>query len=115
MRTTKPLLLIAGLLVGGLAQAAQPDNLEQIPEAAPAPLGPMEDGKAIEPEITIVQRKDATVQEYRAGGRIYMVKVKPFIGPAYYLVDNDGDGRLETRVGNWNESPVVPQWVIFSW
>jgi hypothetical protein len=44
-----------------------------------------------------------------------MVKVKPFIGPAYYLVDNDGDGRLETRVGNLNESPVVPQWVIFSW
>lgn len=116
MRTSQLLLLLAGLVTFQLAVAGNPSDLQEVPGAGPDPVGPMEDGQAIEPDVTIVQRKDATVQEYRVNGRLYMVKIKPIIGPSYYLVDQDGDGRLEARVGNLaNQNPVIPQWVIFSW
>lgn len=116
MRTSHTLVLLASLMTMPFAHAAQPEQLQEVPEAAPDPVGPMEDGKAIEPDVTIVKRKDSTVEEYRVGGRLYMVKVTPFIGPSYYLIDNDGDGRMESRVGGGHTpNTVVPQWVIFSW
>ena len=104
------------MLASNLVLAAQPEQLQEVPEAAPDPVGPMEDGKAIEPDVTIVKRKDATVEEYRIHGRLYMVKVNPFVGPSYYLVDKDGDGQMESRVGNQViPNTLVPQWVILSW
>lgn len=116
MRISRASLLFLGLLQSSLTLAADKGQLQPVPESAPDPVGPMEDGQPISPDVTIVQRKDATVEEYRAGGRLYMVKVTPFIGKPYYLIDEDGDGSLETRVGNLiNQTPTVPQWVIFSW
>ncbi|MDZ7734955.1 MAG: DUF2782 domain-containing protein [Gammaproteobacteria bacterium] len=76
---------------------------------------PMESGEPIEPEVTIIQREGATIEEYRVNGRMYMVKVTPSKGPPYYLIDQDGDGRLETRKSGIYEDPVVPQWILFSW
>ena len=115
MRTSNTLVFLAALFLVSPAFAAEPAQLEEVPEAAPEPVGPMEDGKPIEPDVTIVQRKDAQVEEYRVSGRLYMVKITPFAGKPYYLVDQDGDGRMETRVGQLNQDPVIPQWVIFSW
>ena len=49
-------------------------------------------------------------------GKLYMVKVIPVAGPAYFLKDSDGDGKLETRFNDARNSALeVPQWVIFSW
>jgi hypothetical protein len=107
------LCLILAVVNAPIVPAAQ--NLEEIPEAAPSPPAPIEDGQELEPDVTIVQRKDATVEEYRLNGRLYMVKVIPLIGPPYYLMDNDGDGVMEKRIGELKNDPVVPQWVIFSW
>lgn len=76
---------------------------------------PMESGEAIEPEVTIIQKEGATIEEYRVNGRMYMVKVTPRKGPPYYLIDQDGDGQMETRKSGIYEEPVVPQWVIFRW
>jgi Protein of unknown function (DUF2782) len=119
-------------LQGGLANA-EPEGLVDVPEAAPAPPAPIEDGTPIlgntaadeeqrrqneeelEPDVTIVQKKDATIEEYRLNGRLYMVKVVPVIGKPYYLVDKDGDGLMESKMSNLYNDPVVPQWVIFSW
>ena len=115
MRTSNTLVFLAAFLLASPGFAAEPAELEEVPEAAPEPVGPMEDGKPIEPDVTIVQRKDAQVEEYRVSGRLYMVKITPFVGKPYYLVDQDGDGRMETRVGQLNQDPVIPQWVIFSW
>lgn len=104
------------LILAAFAQGAPAEQtLEEVPEAAPASPKTIEDGQELEPDVTIVQRKDATVEEYRLNGRLYMVKVIPFIGPPYYLMDNDGDGVLEKRIGELKNDPVVPQWVIFSW
>ena len=105
------LMVAAGLFQTSLAQ----EGLQEVPEAAPPPPAPIEDGQALEPDVTIVQRKDATVEEYRLNGRLYMVKVIPFIGKPYFLMDNDGDGLMESRISDLQRDPLVPQWVIFSW
>lgn len=107
-------VLIAALILPVVACAKdEAPALEDLPEAPPPPEA-VQSGEPLEPEITIIQKEDATVEEYRIAGRLYMVKVTPVVGPPYYLTDQDGDGRLESRIDGLTD-PVVPQWVIFSW
>lgn len=102
---------------------AAPAGLEELPaEALPAPLPPpdlvesdAETDEELQPEVTIIRRKDATVEEYRLNGKLYMVKVTPFVGKPYYFVDRDGDGLMESKMNDIYEATKVPQWVIFSW
>jgi hypothetical protein len=68
----------------------------------------------LEPEVTIEQRGEDTVHEYRINGALYMVMVVPKAGPAYYLVDTDGDGSVDTRFSDRRQFQV-PQWVLFRW
>ncbi|SRR5690606_22541102 len=96
------------------AEDERPFDLEDVPEPPTLP-DPVESGEPIEPQVTIIQRDDATVEEYRVNGVLYMVKVIPVVGPAYYLVDRDGDGQLESRVNDVTRDIPVPQWLIFSW
>jgi hypothetical protein len=44
-----------------------------------------------------------------------MVKVTPKNAPAYYLIDNDGDGDLETRENDLTVDMAIPTWVIKRW
>ncbi len=74
-----------------------------------------EQDEELEPEVTIIQREDATVEEYRLNGRLYSVKVTPKVGKPYYFVDRDGDGVMESRMSDLYNPFRVPQWVIFSW
>ncbi|MEW5009913.1 MAG: DUF2782 domain-containing protein, partial [Cycloclasticus sp.] len=53
--------------------------------------------------------------EYSVNGRVYMVKISPANAPAYYLVDSDGDGDLETRRSALEEGMNIPQWLLISW
>ena len=110
---------LAAALLGSLgvsvATSAQ-EGLQEIPEAAPPPPAVIQDGQELEPDVTIIQRKDAQVEEYRMNGKLYMVKVTPIVGPAYFLQDSDGDGKFETRFNDARNSALeVPKWVIFSW
>jgi hypothetical protein len=105
---------IAAMLAVPAALSAE-ENLEQVPEAAPPPPPRVQSGETLEPDITIRPDKEGEVEEYRVSGRLYMVKVTPKIGKPYYLVDSDGDGKLETRMSHLNSNFVVPNWVIFSW
>jgi hypothetical protein len=89
-------------------------------ELAPAPEpptipDPLQSGQAIEPQVTIIRKDDAIIEEYRLDGRLYMTKIIPAAGPAYYLVDHDGDGQMETRMSEIYDDFTVPQWVLFSW
>jgi hypothetical protein len=63
-----------------------------IPEKIPAP--PSEE---LEPTVTIRTADNGdVVQEYRQAGVVYMVRVQPKGGgPAYTLMDSNGDGRLD--------------------
>ena len=44
-----------------------------------------------------------------------MVKISPKNAPAYYMVDTDGDGNLETRRSDLEKGMNIPQWLLFSW
>ncbi len=108
MRRTLMTVLIA-LAVPALAQ--QLPQLEPLPEPPPPPPGMTDDG--LEPEVTILQRGEDTVAEYRLNGRLYMVKVTPPHGVPYYLVDQKGDGVMVRHEAVHQLS--VPMWVIRSW
>jgi hypothetical protein len=101
------------------AEAAAPGE-NPAEEFAPVPEPPdlparLEDGQPIEPQVTIVRKKDAVVHEYRVNGRLFMVMITPRVGKPYYLLDRDGDGRMESRMSEIFDEIAVPQWVIFSW
>jgi len=121
MKASLPALIL-GLMFAVQCPADDQPPPEQFVEVPPPP--PMiikgddgEDGQEdLEPEVTIINRKDATYEEYRLNGRLYMVKVVPVVGPPYYYVDQNGDGVMETRLNSRTGAALqVPQWVIFSW
>ena len=52
-----------------------------------------------------------TIEEYRVGSQLRMVKVTPPRGPSYYLYDRDGDGHFDS-----DRNAVAPvYWKIYSW
>lgn len=104
----KILLLPAALLLAAALPATAQD--------APPPPAPATQADAMpEPEVTIRPSEDGMVEEYRLQGRLYMVKISPKDAPAYYLIDNDGDGELETRHNGPMETRLIPQWILFRW
>ena len=53
------------------------------------------------------------IEEYRIAGQLRVVKITPRRGPIYYLVDSDGDGKLDSSKGEGPISPV--QYKLFEW
>jgi hypothetical protein len=80
---------------------------------SPPPPAPETAPHEVVPEITIVTKKDAIHEEYRANGRLYMIKVTPTKGKPYYLIDRDGSGQF--RRSDFEPSVAIPMWVIKSW
>ena len=108
-------LLAAVLLAAALpvaAQQAKPPALQPIPEPPSPPPG-YELDPALEPQVTILKRGTDTVEEYRIGGKLYMVKVTPPHGRPYYMVDHKGDGTF-ARQDNYDSGLRPPMWVIFT-
>ena len=107
------LALLAALMgVALAAQAQQQPKLEPLPDVPPPPI--IESDPDNEPQVTIIQRGDETVEEFRLRGKLYMVKVTPRHGVPYYLVDRKGDGNL-VRTEALEPAVSVPMWVIKSW
>jgi Protein of unknown function (DUF2782) len=112
--------LLAGLFLSlscanapALAQTNRPRNLQPLPDPPPPPKGYELDSK-LEPEVTIVRRGNETVEEYRMGGRLYMMKVTPAGGGTpYFLVDHNGDGTF-ARQNSHDTGLRPPMWVIHS-
>ncbi|MBU0753432.1 MAG: DUF2782 domain-containing protein [Gammaproteobacteria bacterium] len=104
-------LLSALLLPVAFAALAQqrPADLQPLPEAPPPPPGLLD--PALEPQVTIIKRGEDKVEEFRLSGKLYMIKVTPPGGKAYYLVDEKGDG-LMTRRESFESGNRVPMWVI---
>lgn len=93
MRTLKPLML-AGLL-------------------ALVPLtGFAQESVGGEPDVTIRQEGDRTVEEYRVNGFLYAVKITPKTGKPYFLVRADGDSNF---IRADQPDMLIPAWEIFSW
>ena len=91
---TLPRLMLASLLAFG-----------------PLPLL-AEDAPSAEPDVTIRQEGDKTIQEYRVNGFLYAIKVVPKVGKPYFLVRSDG-------ADHWMRSDkpdmLIPSWEIYSW
>ena len=104
-----PYTLVIALLTGA-AQAQTPTVVDEVP-----PPPPVISGETLQPDVTIVQREDRTVREYRVHGQLRAVRVEPDSGPAYYLVDGDGDGRLDVENHIYGPGFWINSWVLFSW
>ena len=68
-----------------------------------------------EPEVTIIQRGQERVEEYRVNNQLYMIKVTPAKGYPYYLVDTTGTGNFDMRRSQLGSNFVIPQWVLLHW
>ena len=110
LRIISLLLLLASLPVRA------GDAPEPIPDPPDLPP-PVESGQPMEPDVTIIRKGEETIEEYRINNKLYMVKVKPIIGPAYYLLDKDGDGNMDVRrvAESGEQNMRINQWVLFSW
>ena len=108
------LILLCLIFGSNSVIAAPPPTLAPAPEAPELPM-PVESGEALDPDITIIRRGDKLIQEYRVNGELYMVKIIPDVGPAYYMVDKNGDGNMEVRHSDLEKGINIHQWKIFSW
>jgi hypothetical protein len=107
-------LLLSLLALPVFAADERPPKLEAVPEAPEPPL-PVQSGENLEPDITIIRKGKQTIQEYRRGGKLYMVKIIPAIGPAYYLIDTNGDGKMDVQRDDANKEGRVNMWKILEW
>lgn len=92
-----PLMLVLGgcATTGGSQADADATNTE-IPADAVA--------------ATKIEPNGDEITEYRVAGQLRVVKVQPKRGPAFYLYDRNGDGRLDA---DQNISPVY--FKLFEW
>lgn len=95
-------------------QPQQPPNLEPLPKDQ-VPMPPqMKIDPSQEPEVTVTKRGEDKVEEFRVGGRLYMIRVTPPNAPPYVLVDNDGSGTFGPSAGPADNvgNLRVPMWVL---
>ncbi|MGR8931344.1 MAG: DUF2782 domain-containing protein [Gammaproteobacteria bacterium] len=110
-------VLILSLMVLVPVIAWAESNLED-PPAIPEPpeLPPrVHSGEEMEPDITIIRRGKDTIQEYRRNGQLYMVKVIPQIGPPYYFLDLNGDGKMDVKKNDLDDNTDINLWTLFQW
>lgn len=100
------LLLLSVFSLAAFAAKPAPGNLEPLP---PPPA--MDSTPDNEPEVTITKQTEQTVEEYRANGRVYMIKITPKVGKPYYLVDDRGDGKF-SRQESLDSGVRPPRWTI---
>ena len=81
------------------------------PGSKPVPDGAPVVGNVGEPSITIRNKGNDRVEEYRIRGKLYMMKVTPPKGKPYFLVDQLGRGEF-TRNDGPTPPMAVPQWVV---
>jgi hypothetical protein len=105
----RPILLFASASLSLSAFAAQPESPAKVEPPAP-PAMTIDEG-AEELPVKITQQPDTTVEEYRVGGLLYMIKITPKYGPPYYLVDDRGDGKF-ARQESLDSGFRVPRWII---
>lgn len=106
-------LLIAAIAVLPTFAMALDSELEGFLQAPAIPDSPVV-GDPVEPQVTIIETEEEIIYEYRVRGLLYMVKIDPIIGQPYYLLDTDGDGRMDVQDSSPNDISV-PQWVLFTW
>jgi len=65
-------------------------------------------------DITIIQKKDAVVEEFRVNGKLRYAKITPKNDPPYYMYDSNGDGILDATE-NDPKKAEINQWILMKW
>lgn len=91
--------------------ALRPEVKLQAPGLPPPPKMIEKVDEDLEPQITIIQQTDLTIEEYRLSGKLYMIKITPKIGKPYYMVDELGDGKFSRQEG-LDSGLRPPRWII---
>jgi hypothetical protein len=103
---------LAALLAAGAEAQQGAGQLEPLQDVPPPPR--MTIDPALEPQITIRQRGTDKIEEFRVGGKLYMIRVTPPGGTPYVLIDQKGDGQFATPAQGPADAHnlSVPMWVI---
>lgn len=65
------------------------------------------------PDVGIRKQGDDTIEEYRSGGKVSMIRITGKSGITQTYIDTDGDGRLER---NPKEGPAAPVYYkLYEW
>jgi hypothetical protein len=113
MRTRLIPLVFAALCIAGTAFAQKvPPGLQPLPEPPPMPPGALESAET--PQVSTRKQDGDTIEEYRVGGRVVMIKVTPARGVPYVLTDPKGDGSFTQRRDSLEVPLSVPMWVLFT-
>jgi Protein of unknown function (DUF2782) len=107
-------LLLSLIAFSAFAVDDKPPAVDPVPEVPEPPL-PVQSGEEMEPDITIIRKGKKTIQEYRLGGKLYMIKVIPDVGPPYYFIDSDGDGNVDVRGNDLDKGSRVNMWKLLEW
>ena len=116
----KLFLLLSVLLSGGACAAEMsrdvppPPPMDAGSDAGTPPADAAAPSDKGEAPVTITKETGQTIEEYRVGGQLYMIKVIPKHGKPYYLVDDLGDGRFVRQEG-LDTGLRPPRWVIHRW
>lgn len=117
-----PALLL--VTAAGTSAQTRPANVEPVPDGAPVPPPRVKSGEVLEPEVRTIRQKHETVTEYRVNGHLRAIRIDPDGFPAYWLIDADGDGQLDSGGGDRLDGlagdldpagELMPRWVIFDW
>ena len=110
------LLAITTFTLPALAQSParpKPKDVQPV-EDVPAPPEVKGTDPSKDVKVTTRQSGTDTIEEYRIGGRLYKQRIQPASGPAYYLVEEKGEGKF-TRMDGPDLKIAVPTWVLFTW
>ena len=117
-----PALLLAAAF--GASAQTRPADVSPAPDGAPIPPPRVKSGEPLEPEVRAAGRDRRVITEYRVSGHLQAVKVESEGFPAYWLLDTDADGRIDTdgsgrpgglAAGLDSGGEMRPHWRIFSW
>ena len=111
--------LIFSALLALAAQDAAATEKPAEPAVKEAPVPEKIPAKAGDDDTTTVKIRTRDngdiVEEYRQGGIVTMVKVTPTRGKPYYIMDNNGDGRLDRADAEAAGGVVPVSWIIATW
>ena len=111
--------IIFSALFALAAQDAAATEKTAEPTAKEAPVPEKIPAKESDNDTTSVKIRTRdngdVVEEYRQGGIVTMVKVTPTRGKPYYIMDNNGDGRLDRADAEAAGGVVPVSWIIATW
>ena len=119
-----PALLLATASIATVAAQTRPGDAEPVPDGPPALPPRVESGATLEPEVLTIEQAHRTITEYRVNGHLRAIRIDPDGFPAYWLIDTDGDGHIDTdgtarlngRAGGLDAAGELrPYWKVFSW